>query len=111
MDADEFLKQLKNGHCQVLDVRSPVQSRPYVEKYKEQWLNIDQGELNSRLCEVPRDETLFLVCGSGPRSYEAQLLLRYRNVNNDTRNIQGGIGMLKAIDPDFMPKTHTPNED
>ena len=103
VDADEFLDRFKNTDIRVLDVRSPVQAQPYVEKYKDRWINIDQHELKSRLSEIPADEELFLVCGSGSRSYEAQLLLRYKNVNLRTLNIQGGIGMIKALDPDFIP--------
>ena len=103
VDADEFLNTFKNADTIVLDVRSPAQANPFVEKYKDQWVNIDQSELKNRLAEIPAKEPLFLVCGSGSRSYETQLLLRHQNINANTRNIQGGIGMIKELDPDFMP--------
>ena len=104
VDVMDFLKEFKENNGLVLDVRSPVQAGPFVKKYGRRWLNIDQGELNSRLEEIPRDKALLLVCGSGPRSYEAQLLLRNKGINNNTRNVQGGIGMIMFSDPDFAPE-------
>ena len=103
IDVIDFLKEFKENNAQVLDVRSPVQAGPFVEKYGQQWLNIDQGELQARIAEIPRDKPLLLVCGSGPRSYEAQLIMRSQGINNDTKNIQGGIGMIQFSDPDFAP--------
>jgi len=47
-----------------------------------------------------------LICGSGARSYEAQRLLRFQGTTR-TRNVQGGIGLLKAIKEDFSVKTAT----
>lgn len=38
-----------------------------------------------------------------PRSYEAQLILRSHNINQ-TKNLQGGFGMIKASTPDFVPQ-------
>jgi rhodanese-related sulfurtransferase len=102
IDVAEFLKEFKDGKIRVLDVRSAVQSSPFMEKYGSQWLNIPQEELVCRLDEVPKGERLCLICGSGPRSYEAQLLLRSRGIG-ETRNIQGGVGMVKLSDPDFAP--------
>ncbi|MCD6273974.1 MAG: FAD-dependent oxidoreductase [Deltaproteobacteria bacterium] len=104
IDVIDFLKEFKENNGIVLDVRSPVQAGPFVEKYGRQWLNIDEGELKSRLAEIPQDKPLLLVCGSGPRSYEAQLLLRNQGINNDTKNVQGGIGMIMFSDPEFVPK-------
>lgn len=102
IDVAEFLEDFKEGKVRVLDVRSAVQSSPFMEKYGSQWLNIPQEELICRLDEVPKGEKLCLICGSGPRSYEAQLLLRSKGIE-ETKNIQGGVGMVKFSDPDFAP--------
>ena len=104
VDVIDFLERFKSGKIRVLDVRSPVQAGPFVEKYKDRWININQEDLYAQLDKVPKDEPLYLVCGSGPRSYEAQLLLRYKGINADTLNIQGGIGMILVSDPDFAPE-------
>ena len=107
VDVMDFLESFKQGHARVLDVRSPVQAGAFVEKYGNRWINIDQGELRSRLAEIPTDEPLFLVCGSGPRSYEAQIVLRSEGINAHTQNIQGGIGMILCSDPDFAPEGYS----
>lgn len=103
IDAIDFISDFKNSNTRVLDVRSPVQAGPFVEKYGNRWINIDQNILASRLNEIPKDEKLYLICGSGPRSYEAQLLLRSKGINKNTKNIQGGVGMIKQTDYDFAP--------
>jgi len=102
VDTADFLKAFKTGTLRVLDVRSSVQAGPFVEKYPEQWLNIDQMELRSQLDKISKDDEIMLVCGSGARSYEAQLLLKKEDYAK-TRNIQGGIGMIKFTDPEFLP--------
>jgi NADPH-dependent 2,4-dienoyl-CoA reductase/sulfur reductase-like enzyme/rhodanese-related sulfurtransferase len=105
VDVGTFLELFKTEKAKVLDVRSAVQAGPFVAKYGDRWQNIPQEELASRIAEVdPDEDTLYLICGSGPRSYEAQLLLRQKGITH-TLNIQGGIKMLKSTDPDFTPDT------
>jgi NADPH-dependent 2,4-dienoyl-CoA reductase/sulfur reductase-like enzyme/rhodanese-related sulfurtransferase len=103
IDVGSFLALFKTEKAKVLDVRSAVQAGPFVAKYGDRWQNIPQEELACRIAEVKSDdETLYLICGSGPRSYEAQLLLRQKGIT-ETRNVQGGVKMLKSTDPDFSP--------
>ncbi|MCF8070034.1 MAG: FAD-dependent oxidoreductase [Desulfobacterales bacterium] len=103
IDVMDFLQEFKNNNQRVLDVRSDAQTGPFVEKYKERWIGIPQEELINRMDEVPKDEPLYLLCGSGIRSYEVQLVLRRNGITNN-KNIMGGIGMLKLTDPDFAPE-------
>ncbi len=104
IDVIESLELFKGGKMRILDVRSPVQAGPFVEKFGDRWININQDDLIDNLDKVPTDEPLLLVCGSGPRSYEAQLILRDKGINAKTQNIQGGIGMIKMSDPEFAPE-------
>jgi NADPH-dependent 2,4-dienoyl-CoA reductase/sulfur reductase-like enzyme/rhodanese-related sulfurtransferase len=102
MDAMEFVE----GFCtdpgaRVLDVRSAVQAAPFVAQFGERWQNIPQEELAARLDEVKGGSPMWLICGSGPRSYEAQVVLRQNGID-DTRNIQGGIQMVTLAEPQFM---------
>jgi NADPH-dependent 2,4-dienoyl-CoA reductase/sulfur reductase-like enzyme/rhodanese-related sulfurtransferase len=104
IDVGTFLELFKNEGAKVLDVRSAVQAGPFVAKYGDRWQNIPQEDLACRITEVGANgETLYLICGSGPRSYEAQLLLRQKGIT-DTRNIEGGVKMLKSTDPEFTPE-------
>jgi len=103
VDAITFLQAFKADDARVLDVRSAVQAGPYVTKFGDRWQNIPQDDLACRLEELQNGNPLYLICGSGPRSYEAQLLLREKGITS-TLNIQGGIKMLKSTDPDFAPE-------
>jgi NADPH-dependent 2,4-dienoyl-CoA reductase/sulfur reductase-like enzyme/rhodanese-related sulfurtransferase len=107
VDVEDFLKDFKDHHARVLDVRSAIQAEPFMKKYGEQWRNIPQEDLACHLDEIDAaginaQEPLFLICGAGPRSYEAQLLLRSKGIS-DTRNIQGGMKMLQSCAPEFVP--------
>ncbi len=77
-----------------LDVRGPRNARPYIEKLGPCWINIPQETLSRRLHEIPKAEKLVLICNSGVRSYEAQILLDQEGIKN-TRNLAGGLAALK----------------
>ena len=97
MDPDEFEKCFlveENEDCLCLDVRSPANAAPFMERYGERWLNIPQETLNKRMDEVPKDKRLLLVCNSGVRSYEAMRQLDRAGIDN-TMNVQGGVAVLK----------------
>lgn len=101
IDAYDFIDLFTNSEITVVDTRGPREAAPYIERYGSRWINIPQNELLERYNELPREETLFLICDTGPRSYEAQVLLHSKGVN-DTKNIQGGAAMIKVTDPSFM---------
>ncbi|MFH2091270.1 MAG: FAD-dependent oxidoreductase [Pseudomonadota bacterium] len=101
MDPIYFIKLFKNNEIQVLDVRDPIETKLFTEKYKDRWLNIPQSELLARIDEVPAKGRLCLVCGTGARSYECQVLLSQRGFA-DIVNVQGGHSIILAIDPDFV---------
>jgi NADPH-dependent 2,4-dienoyl-CoA reductase/sulfur reductase-like enzyme/rhodanese-related sulfurtransferase len=96
IDALDFIKKFEANEIRVLDVRSKIQADPFVEKYGDRWINIPQDELRGRIDEVPTDQELCTICGSGPRSYEAQIVLGAKNITQ-TYNIQGGYGMIIAV--------------
>lgn len=97
MGPDEFERCFlldQSADCICLDVRSPSNAAPFVERFGTRWLNIPQETLNQRIGEVPRDRRLLLVCNSGARSYEAMRRLDRAGIDN-TVNVQGGVAMLK----------------
>jgi len=101
IDPIDFIRDFKQGKTRVLDVRGAKEASHFIEKYGEQWINIPQAELRERIGEVPTDERLCLLCDTGPRSYEAQLVLAANGIDN-TRNIQGGYAMLLVTDSEFV---------
>jgi NADPH-dependent 2,4-dienoyl-CoA reductase/sulfur reductase-like enzyme/rhodanese-related sulfurtransferase len=101
IDAADFLFEFGHKDVRVLDIRGEKEAAPFKEKYGSRWFNVPQDQLRRRVGEIPRDERLFLLCDTGPRSYEAQVFLSSQGITN-TRNIQGGFAMIKATDPGFI---------
>lgn len=101
IDVADFLYEFARRNVRVLDIRGEKEATPFKKKYGEKWLNIPQNQLRKRVSEIPRDEPFFLLCDTGPRSYEAQVFLNSQGLTN-TRNIQGGLAMIKVTDPDFL---------
>ena len=97
----DFFEKFKNNEIRVLDIRDAKEAEPFIEKYKNRWFNIPQFELRERLNEVPREEPICLVCGTGSRSYECQTLLIHNGFTN-ILNIQGGHAMIRFMDPEFI---------
>ncbi|MFH1487804.1 MAG: FAD-dependent oxidoreductase, partial [Pseudomonadota bacterium] len=83
-----------------LDCRGRGNAEPYVKKFTEDWKSIPQDELRGRLEEVPRDKRIVLICNTGVRSYEAQIILDRFGIKNSF-NLQGGMAALKkwGLDP------------
>ncbi|WP_462328051.1 FAD-dependent oxidoreductase [Desulfobaculum sp.] len=99
----EFLESILPDESKlVLDVRSAKQGAPMQEKYGKRWLNIPQDELPARYDELPRDKELYVICNTGLRSYESQVLLRAKGFTN-LKNIQGGFLFARMLDPTIVP--------
>ena len=101
VDVVDFLYEFAHKKVKVIDVRGAKEAAPFLKKYGSQWLNIPQDQIRRRITEVPRDEPLYLLCDTGPRSYEAQVYLSSEGIT-DTHNIQGGFAMVMATDPSFI---------
>jgi len=95
-DFPELFDRRKEKGVLVLDVRGPKNAAPYVEKFAPDWVNIPGETLAKRLSEVPQDKQVVLVCNSGVRSYEAQILLDRAGIT-DTLNLAGGVAAVKWI--------------
>lgn len=100
-DPVSFIKEFNETDIRILDIRGEEQAGEYMEKYGERWIHIPQTELRKRFEEVPKDESLFVVCDTGTRSYEAQVVLVSKGITN-TRNVQGGLSLVKVNDPNFI---------
>jgi hypothetical protein len=74
----EFAKLWENRASENLlciDTREWGNAEPFVNKYPEFWKNIPQGQIRDRLDEIPRDKKIVLLCNTGGRSYESQVIL------------------------------------
>ncbi len=101
IDVADFLNEFAHTSIRVLDIRGEKEAAPFKAKYGAKWCNIPQDQLRRRVTEIPADEPLFLICDTGPRSYEAQVFLNSRGITN-TRNVQGGFAMIRVTDPNFI---------
>jgi rhodanese-related sulfurtransferase len=104
IEADEFADWWENRHkgdMLCLDCREWGNAGPFVEKYPEHWKSIPQGQLRTRLAEVPGDKKLVLICNTGVRSYEAQITLDQMGIK-DSYNLQGGMAAVKKWGIDLL---------
>ena len=91
----EYWADRECGNYCFLDVRENADARYFINKYPEYWYNIPQGEILRRYKEIPEDKKIVLVCNTGGRSYEAQVMLDALGFK-DVVNTQGGMAALKA---------------
>ncbi len=104
IDMLDFLDLFKAKGLTVVDLREPSEAQPFTDRYgADCWLNIPQAELRARYEELPKDKDLYLICGTGARSYECQVFLNQVGYDR-VKNIQGGYAVLAMTDPDFIPE-------
>jgi len=94
VEFEKLWAEREAGDYCFIDCREHADAQPYVERNPEHWHNIPQGEIYKRLNEVPEDKTCVLVCNTGARSYEAQIMLTHKGRSNVV-NIHGGMAALK----------------
>ena len=76
----------------ILDVRQPEE---YASGHVKNAKLIPLASLESRLNEIPNDQTVFVICQSGRRSKIAsELLSQHRKT--DIRNVEGGMTAWQA---------------
>jgi NADPH-dependent 2,4-dienoyl-CoA reductase/sulfur reductase-like enzyme/rhodanese-related sulfurtransferase len=96
IDFAKWWEERERGEVCFLDCRGWGNAEPFVKKYPGLWLSIPQDQLRDRMDEVPRDKRLVLICNTGVRSYEAQLMLDRMGVRESV-NLQGGVAALKKL--------------
>ncbi|MEF2232440.1 MAG: FAD-dependent oxidoreductase, partial [Pseudodesulfovibrio sp.] len=88
------------GECFFLDCREAPDAAEYLERNPEHWHNVPQGEIYGRLDEIPKNRSVVLICNTGARSYEAQIMLTEKGYENVV-NIQGGMAGIKGYGVDL----------
>jgi NADPH-dependent 2,4-dienoyl-CoA reductase/sulfur reductase-like enzyme/rhodanese-related sulfurtransferase len=86
--------------CFFLDCREKGDADPFVERNPKFWHNVPQGEIYDRLDEIPKDRPIVLVCNTGARSYEAQIMLDDKGYK-DVTNVHGGMAAIKKYGIDL----------
>lgn len=95
----ELWTKREEDDCFFLDCREPMDAEEYMERNPGEWHNVPQGEIYDRLDEIPSDKPVVVVCNTGARSYEAQIMLNEKGYTNIT-NVHGGMAAIKKYGVD-----------
>ncbi|CCH47270.1 FAD-dependent oxidoreductase [Pseudodesulfovibrio piezophilus] len=95
----ELWDKREQGACFFLDCREEADAAEYIKRNPDYWHNIPQGQIYQHLEEIPKDKPVVLVCNTGARSYEAQVMLDDRGFK-DVINVQGGMAAIKKYGVD-----------
>ncbi len=108
VDLSRFLAWMEDMDSEpdwvVLDIRHPLEAAPYVEKYgSDRWVAIPSEQIRQRHSELPAGKTLIIICSSGTRSYEVQVLLTHLE-KSDTLVLSGGLNVVSRLGIDWFIK-------
>ncbi len=101
MEFLSFWQERNTGKYLFLDVREATDAKALVEKYAPYWVNISQADIKRHLSNLPLDKTIVIVCNTGMRSYEVQLILDKAGFKN-VFTLRGGIAALKMAGIDLI---------
>ncbi len=90
--AVEFARRYQGEKLRVFDVRKESE---FSTMHIEGATNLPLHELNARMLEMPKDEPIYLYCGSGYRSMIAASILKSRGWDK-LIEIEGGFKALSA---------------
>lgn len=85
-------KRAENGYY-FMDSRPAASARATAAKYPGEWHAAPLEEVDTCLEDVPTDRPIALVCNTGLRSYDVNLRLRQKGIDN-VLNVQGGMQSL-----------------
>ncbi|MEV0582699.1 rhodanese-like domain-containing protein [Nonomuraea sp. NPDC050310] len=84
----------------LLDVREQVE---WVAGHAPAAVHIPLGELQMRVEEVPADQTLYVLCRIGGRSYNAAAWLNH--IGRKAVNVEGGMQAWEAAGREMVSET------
>lgn len=108
VDLDRFLAWMEDMSIEpswaVLDLRHPLDSAPYVEKYgADRWMALEYGQVRRRYDELSPDTTYIILCNAGTRSYEVQVFLDHLG-KCDSMVLCGGLNVISRLGVDWLLK-------
>ncbi|WP_310599386.1 FAD-dependent oxidoreductase [Desulfobulbus sp.] len=107
-DLDRFLAWMEDMSIEpdwaVLDLRHPLESAAYVEKYGvDKWVGLEYGQVRSRYRELPSAKTYIILCNAGTRSYEVQVFLDHIG-KIDSMVLCGGLNVISRLGVGWLLK-------
>ncbi len=100
VDPQEFEKlwhERAKNDVYFLDARlSRGPASELAEKYPNEWHNLPTEELKEHLGKLPKDSPIVIVCNTGLRAYEAQLVFNEAGFKN-TKTVAGGMQSVSRL--------------
>lgn len=101
ISAKELVSLNKNQNLFILDVRDHDE---FVSKHIPESTTIPLDELQNKVNELPKDQTIYLLCQCGNRSAKALQILNKMGFNN-TVNVEGGIEKYEKWENNLIKMT------
>jgi len=79
-----------------LDLRHPKETEPWVKAFPERWYALVYDKVRANYESLPKDKTFIIICNAGTRSYEIQLFLQSKGVEN-TYVLPGGLNVIRRL--------------
>jgi rhodanese-related sulfurtransferase len=95
----EFWHRRKENTIFFVDTRPAGGSAQLAAAYPGEWNAIPLEELEQRVSEFPRDRQVFLICNTGLRAYDAQLILARHGITS----VNAFGGMQAALKSGLTP--------
>lgn len=102
MPMDAFVSRY-DRRTHLIDVREPAE---YAAGHVPGAVSIPLGQLAARLADVPKNDTVFVICASGSRSSQAADTLTGFGVNavSVAEGTSGWVGRHQAVATGFSPR-------
>ena len=106
VDLRRFLSWMQDMNSEpdwaVLDIRHPLEAKPYVEKYGPgQWVALPYEQMRERHSELPAGKTFVIICSAGARSYEVQVFLDHLG-KPESMVLSGGLNVISRLGVDWF---------
>ncbi len=79
-----------------VDLRHPKEAEPWTKAFPEKWTALVYDKVRANYGSLPKDKTLILICNAGTRSYEIQVFLRSKGMDN-TLVLPGGLNVIRRL--------------
>ena len=100
VNAGEFMslwQARKENKIFFIDARPTAGSKPVAEQYPGEWNGISLEDIAAgKLPDIPKDTPVALICNTGLRAYDSELILT-RNGYTDVVNCMGGMQAVQKM--------------
>ncbi len=100
VSTEEFLAWMdgKSEHpdWMALDLRHHREAEPWIKAFPDRWYAMVYDEIRENYEKLPKGKTFIIICNAGTRSYEIQVFLRSKGLEN-TLVLPGGLNVIRRL--------------